>query len=50
VAANAYIIVAYNYYFQHRASIEESAQAAGTLRGTYSNRIQGLGLTAGARF
>jgi long-chain fatty acid transport protein len=47
---NAYVIVSYSCYFQRDATIEQSAAAAGTLRGTYSNRVQGLGLSAGIRF
>lgn len=50
VATSAYIIASYNYYLQRGLSIEQSAQAAGTLRGSYSNRVQGFGVSAGARF
>jgi long-chain fatty acid transport protein len=50
VSTDVYVVAAYNLYFQHHAGIEEKAPAAGRLRGTYSNRLQGLRLTAGARF
>jgi long-chain fatty acid transport protein len=50
VTTNAYVVASYNYIHLRGASIEQSAPAAGTLRGTYSNRVQGLGLSAGARF
>lgn len=50
VAPNAYVLASYNYYFLRSARIVENSPAAGTLRGTYSNQLQGLGLSCGARF